>query len=192
MSKYYLDQEGLEKLVEYIHSALNNKIDKGTIPELPTDIVKKEDLNEYVKSSTLNDYATKESVQDFLTDADLNGYALLTDLSNYAEKHELEELEGKVTGAYHFKGTVDDLNALQAIENPSVGDVYNLKDTGMNAGWTGSEWDEFGSVVDLTDYAKINDIQAISYSELNKIIYSGASAVVTDFEGLQTMVNNDE
>lgn len=192
LTKYYLDQEGLEKLVNYIHTALDNKMDKGSVPELPTDIIKREDLNEYAKISALNNYATKDSIEGFLTDADLNTYALLTDLNNYAEKRELEELEGKVTGAYHFRGSVNDLSSLQAIENPQVGDVYNLKDTGMNAGWTGSEWDEFGSVVDLTDYAKTEDIQSIARTELNRILYNGTSAIVTDFEGLQSMVSNEE
>lgn len=82
--------------------------------------------------------------------------------------------------------------ALQAIEDPQPGDVYNLRDTGMNAGWTGTEWDEFGSVVDLTDYAKIEDIQAITNSELNKILYSGVSAIIVDIEGFKSMIENDE
>ena len=39
--KQYLDQEGLERLVEYINNALRNKANIGDIPE---DVAKKEDL----------------------------------------------------------------------------------------------------------------------------------------------------
>ena len=63
--------------------------------------------------------------------------------------------ETDVRGAYVYRGSVADRNALPK-EGMEIGDVYNLEDTGMNVAWTGTIWDSLGSTVsvDLTPYAK--------------------------------------
>lgn len=53
-----------------------------------------------------------------------------------------------ITGAYIYKGSVANYAALPA-DNLSAGDVYNVEDTGMNYGWTGSGWDALGGVFQL-------------------------------------------
>lgn len=176
-TKYYLDQPGLERLVEYINNSLSNKANVGDMPE---NVVVKADLDEYAKKS------------DIPEGQDLSGYATKTDLEDYATEAALNELEGKVTGVYHFRGTVADLEALQAIENPAEGDVYNIESTGMNAAWTGEMWDEFGTTVDLSDYLLIEDVQAMSIPTVDSILYGGASAVVSDASGIAAMVANSE
>ena len=150
--KYYLDQEGLERLVEYINMSLENKANKGDVPE---DVVHNDQLADYVKNTELdpfinedelaaelNNYVTKDSIDDVVRS---------DELENYATNDDLVDLRNSVTGVYHFRGSVANLEELQAIENPQAGDVYNIEDTGMNAAWTGDVWDEFGTVVDLTD-----------------------------------------
>ena len=174
--KYYLDQPGLERLVDYINNSLNNKANVGDVPA------------NVVIQSDLEPYALKSDIPE---GQDLSGYATKAELEDYATAVDLANLEGKVTGVYHFRGSVANLEALQAIENPEEGDVYNIEATGMNAAWTGEMWDEFGSVVDLSDYMLIEDVQAMSIPTVDSILYGGKSAVVSDVAGLNAMLAND-
>lgn len=176
-TKYYLDQPGLERLVDYINNSLNNKANVGDVPE---NVVVQADLAEYAKKS------------DIPEGQDLSGYATKAELEDYATAADLDELEGKVTGVYHFRGSVADLEALQAIEDPAEGDVYNIEATGMNAAWTGEMWDEFGTTVDLSDYMLSDDVQAISIPVVDSILYGGSFAVVSDASGMAAMIANDE
>ena len=173
--KYYLDQPGLERLVNYINNGLENKANVGDVPA------------NVVVQSDLADYALKSDIPE---SADLSGYATKAELEDYATEADLAELEGKVTGVYHFRGSVANLEALQAIENPAEGDVYNIEDTGMNAAWTGEVWDEFGTVADLTDYMLKEDVQAMSIPTVDSILYGGKNAVVNDIAGLNAMISN--
>lgn len=67
---------------------------------------------------------------------------------------------------YHFKGTIANLAALENIQNPNIGDVYILTDTGVNAIWTGTQWDQFDFIIDLDEY-----IQPITIAELDLILH---------------------
>lgn len=53
-----------------------------------------------------------------------------------------------VAGAYIYRGSVADFAALPA-EGMSAGDVYNVEDTDMNYGWTGTAWDPLGHMFQL-------------------------------------------
>ena len=174
--KYYLDQPGLERLVDYINNSLNNKANVGDVP-----------ANVVVQSDLVN-YALKS---DIPAEMDLSGYATKQELEDYATETALQDLENRVTGVYHFRGSVADLDALTAIENPAEGDVYNIEDTGMNAAWTGTAWDEFGTIVDLTPYALEENINALTIPQVDAILYGGKSAVVSDVAGLKAMLAND-
>jgi len=61
----------------------------------------------------------------------------------------------------------------------------------MNAGWTGTVWDEFGAQVDLSPYLLKEDVDAIPISEVDRILYSGTSAVTGDRTGIEVMIAND-
>lgn len=191
--KTYLDQEGLERLVQYINDALRGKANTGDIPE---DVALKEDLADFLKradvegyideselAAALDPYATQQAVEDALAD--------------YATSDDLADLRTEVTALYHFKGNVADLEALQAIENPHEGDVYNIGDTGINAAWVIGDngegyWDEFGGPVDLSDYMLKEEIDAIPIPTVDAILYGGASAMVSDSAGIKAMLANDE
>lgn len=200
-NKNYLDQEGLERLVRYINDALNNKADVGAIP---ADVALKSDLEDYVKANDnsyidenelateLASYATTASLADYATNASLADVVREADLDDYATNDDLDNLKTSLATVYHYRGSVADLAALEAIENPEVGDVYNLADTGMNAGWTGEVWDYFGSVVDLTDYLTENEVNAIAIPVVDSILYGGKSAVINDENGLKAMLANEE
>lgn len=213
-AKYYLDQEGLERLVDYINNGLSGKVSKGEQVVLPEDLVREADLADYAKKSDipegqdLSGYAKTTDLADYALASSLSNYAPVSALDDYAEKAALEDyatnadleaLKGKVTGVYHFKGNVANLEALQAIENPQEGDVYNIQDTGINAAWVvaldsdnGGYWDEFGTTVDLSPYAKSEDIQSMTIPQVDAILYGGSSAVVNDTAGLMAMISNDE
>lgn len=191
--KYYLDQEGLERLVEYINMSLENKANKGDVPE---DVVHNDQLADYVKNTELdpfinedelaaelNNYVTKDSIDDVVRS---------DELENYATNDDLVDLRNSVTGVYHFRGSVANLEELQAIENPQAGDVYNIEDTGMNAAWTGDVWDEFGTVVDLTDYLTEDEVDGIPIPTVDSILFGGKFAFVNDVDGLKAMIDNDE
>lgn len=198
MAKYYLDEPGLERLVAYIQDELSNKVNKGDQVVLPEDLVREADLAIYAKKSDipegqdLSEYAKTADFADVVREAALANLATKAELEDYATDADLASLRGEVTGVYHFRGNVADLEALQAIENPAEGDVYNITDTGMNAAWNGEMWDEFGTTVDLSDYMLSEDVQAISIPTVDAILYSGKSAVVSDVAGLKAMLANDK
>jgi len=62
----------------------------------------------------------------------------------------------------------------------------------MNAGWTGSMWDYFGSVTDLTNYLTKDEVNAIDLPIVNSILYGGKKATVSDIIGINTMLANSE
>lgn len=68
-----------------------------------------------------------------------------------------EEIDAKVNAVYKFKGSVEGLVALP-VEGNTLGDVYNLQDTGMNVAWDGSKWDYLGIDVDLSGYVQAEDL----------------------------------
>ena len=177
-NKYYLDQDGVRVLVDHFHNDLSIKADKTELANYAT----KDELDNV--SVDLTGYATESFVNQQI--ANIPSY----DDSELQDK--VEALEGRTTGLYHFKGSVANLDALTEIENPEVGDTYNLEDTGMNAAWTGEAWDEFGSTVDLSPYAKKTEIIAITREELNAILFSGKSAVVSDVDGMIAMLTNEQ
>lgn len=66
-------------------------------------------------------------------------------LANYYNK---TEIDGKLSGAMHFKGTVNTVQALPT--GASVGDMYNVKSTGANYAWDGTAWDKLSENIDLS------------------------------------------
>ena len=213
MTERYLDTEGLERLVAYIRDELSNKLNKGEQVTLPSDLVYENDIEGFLTDDEIlellnnNNYAKKSDIPEeqdlsgYALNSDLANYALASDLNNYVQTSALEDyatdddveaLRGLVTGVYHFRGSVPNLEALQAIENPGEGDVYNIADTGMNAAWTGNVWDEFGTQVDLTPYLLKEDVEAIPMDEVERILFSGAAVVAKDKRGIDLMISNGQ
>lgn len=79
------------------------------------------------------------------------------DLLKAGDVYSKEEIDAKVNAVYKFKGSVENLTALPT-EGNILGDVYNLKDTGMNVAWDGSNWDYLGIDVDLSGYVQASDL----------------------------------
>jgi len=71
--------------------------------------------------------------------------------------------------AMHFKGSVANRAALEAITDMKQGDMYNVEEykfddghtvKGANFAWTGVRWDKLSENIDLTPYAKTADMVA--------------------------------
>jgi hypothetical protein len=54
-----------------------------------------------------------------------------------------------VASAYTYKGSVSTYSNLPST-GVSIGDVYNVEDTGMNYAWTGTKWDALGATYTFT------------------------------------------
>ena len=61
--------------------------------------------------------------------------------------------------ALHYRGQVETESDLTKIESPSIGDMYNVKDTGANYAWDGTKWDKLSETIDLSPYAKKEDVE---------------------------------
>lgn len=113
----------------------------------------------------------------------------------------------EISSVYKFKGSVATYNDLPA--GATVGDVYNVTDTGANYAWDGSAWDKLSETVDLSSYAttayvnaREQDIRSdymVADSELQTQINGLSSAVETnqsnitilrtDVDGLENQVD---
>ena len=165
------------------NNKLSLKADKSALSVYAT----KADLeNIDIPEINLSDYATKSEVS--------NVAATVANLHNYDDTeltNRVNSLEGQMTGVYHYKGSKTDLATLIAtVQNPTEGDAYNLLDTGMNVAWNGQQWDEFGSTIDTSNFITNDDVQAMSRTEVNAILYSGRTAVVTNTEGILAVLDN--
>lgn len=75
------------------------------------------------------------------------------------------EIDGKLTGAFHYKGSVETYAELPK-EGLQVGDVWNVVqpdadhhiNAGDNVAWNGSGWDALCGVVDLSGYDTIEQV----------------------------------
>lgn len=62
----------------------------------------------------------------------------LNSKANSADVYTKSEVDNKVSSIYKYKGSVANKEALPT-ENLTIGDVYNLEDTGMNVAYTGEK-----------------------------------------------------
>ena len=60
-------------------------------------------------------------------------------------------VDSAVSSVYKYKGSVANQSALPSASQ-TVGDVYNVEDTGDNFAWDGSKWDKLAGTVDLSGY----------------------------------------
>jgi hypothetical protein len=81
-----------------------------------------------------------------------------------------------VTGAMTYKGTVANYAALPST-GLTVGDVYNLTDTGHNYAWSGSVWDDLGPAVDVSGKEDVsNKSNAIETDKASTTKYGNIAA----------------
>lgn len=143
----YIPSEQEKSQIELLMEELEEKIQEVTELE----------ENVYTKDETYS----KEEVDEIIpTDiSDLNNDSGFIDkdvnnLTNYYKKSETytkQEIDGKISSVYKYKGTVASYNNLPST-GLTIGDVYNVEDTGDNYAWTGTDWDKLGGDIDLSGY----------------------------------------
>lgn len=136
--------------------------------------------------------------------------------TNKASKTEVtEQINAAVASVYKVKGSVDSYDALPA-GNVSVGDVYNVLDTGANyvaievVAWQLDEptlqtitWDKLSETVDLSNLATKTELSDLTTAvdtavdelsdkvdTLETSINSIGSTLVTDGDGTQYLAND--
>lgn len=78
-----------------------------------------------------------------------------------------------ISGGIVYCGTVANYAALQNIQSPTNGDLYNVADTGANYCWSDSDntWDKLSENIDISGKADISDLaNYVSIDELNDLI----------------------
>lgn len=93
---------------------------------------------------------------------------------------------GGVTNVFKYKGKLANLSAIQAVQNPSVGDCYQAKDTTIFYVWVedldiaDGRWEALsGSIINLTNYYTKNEANVLLQDKTNK----------SDFDALRAQVD---
>ena len=92
------------------------------------------------------------------------------------ETYTKTEVDSKVSAVYKYKGSVASYSNLPST-GLTIGDVYNVEDTGDNYAWTGTLWDKLSGTVDLSNYQSTticNDVIYLvnpSLFEVNQIMF---------------------
>ena len=115
------------------------------------------------------DYATNEVVQ-----AEFESY----------DKTIKAYVDSKLTAVYTYKGSVANEQALP-VQDQTVGDVYNVEDTGKNVAWDGEQWDNLGATIDLSAYAKTESVNAQLATKADKV----HTHEIADVNGLQAILD---
>lgn len=116
------------------------------------------------------DWANVQNKPTILTQQDVsNAFSTSLEAAHLATSAELSAVEAKLTGVYHFKGSVDNFDALP--KDAADGDVYNVTDSGMNYGYIAKTktWDALGTVIDLSGYAQKTDFVAMTNEEIDAL-----------------------
>ena len=154
----------------YDGSALPIANKSVTVPK--TDISGKAD-----KATTLAGYGITDAYTKTATDTAIS--TAVSSKANSADVYTKNEIDGKLSGAMHFKGTVATVSALPSTGNVQ-GDMYNVLSTGANYAWDGSAWDKLSENIDLSDYyTKTQTDTAISTAVAGKANISDLATVAT-------------
>ena len=109
--------------------------------------------------------------------------------SNPATK---QYVDSAVASVYKYKGSVANQSALPS-SNQTIGDVYNVEDTGDNFAWDGTQWDKLAGTVDLSTYLTIANAQS-TYLPLSGGTVSGGISVAgaSSFQSTLTVITPKE
>lgn len=90
--------------------------------------------------------------------ADGNGNNIASTYATIANTYTKAQVDAKVSSVYRIMGSVASYDDLPS-SGQTVGDVYNVLDTGANYVWTSSGWDKLSETVDLSGYLTISSAQ---------------------------------
>ena len=104
----------------------------------------------------------------------------LTDLSAYSTTSQVQQMiDGALSGMYSFKGETD---SLDKVVGPNRGDVYIVpQEDGSKKqfAWDGSKWVEISTNVDLSAYARTDDVNTAINTAKNDVVKIAALDATT-------------
>lgn len=104
----------------------------------------------------------------------------LTDLSAYSTTSQVQHMiDGALSGMYSFKGETD---SLDKVVGPNRGDVYIVpQENGSKKqfAWDGSKWVEISTNVDLSAYARTDDVNTAINTAKNDVVKIAALDATT-------------
>ena len=104
-----------------------------------------------------------------ISNLDANKADVATTLSGYGitDAYTKTEIDSKISSVYKYKGSVATYGDLPST-GLTIGDVYNVEDTGDNYAWTGTVWDKLAGTIDLSNYlAKDNTTEFTPTGDYN-------------------------
>ena len=173
----YLDYAGAQYIVNQLQAKINKKASQADLDNFKIPIASTSRLGGVMVGDGLNVNengvltATAQEVAKSWDDVlnkpnTLAGYGITDAVSMDA----LEQRIATMGKLYRYKGTVADLDALNAIVDPEIGDTYDVGD-GANYAWNGEKWDALGvASIDMAGYMKDEDIRPLSIAELDAIM----------------------
>ena len=84
------------------------------------------------------------------------------------------EVDAKVSGLLHWKGTKATVSALPSSGN-ATGDVWHVTADNGEYAWNGSAWEELGSTIDLSGYVETSDLGLATTGEIDALFTTGDS-----------------
>ena len=171
--------EELDGKISDLQSDLHTKADATDVQELAETKADKSEMNLKATKAELesfvetinNDYWTAQEVSTHIessseatlarVEAEIGGKAdKATTLFGYgiSDAYTKEEVDSKVSSFMNYKGQVNTTGDLPN-ENVAIGDVYNVKSTGANYCWNGSDWDKLSEDIDLSYLATKEALQ---------------------------------
>ena len=122
-------------------------------------------LSQEVQRATDRETALNTKIEAETTRATGVEQTLDSTKADKATTYTKTEVDGMLSGAMHFKGAVATLADLNNIQNPSVGDLYNVSETGANYAWDGTQWVKMAENVDLSAYALTSYVNSQDQAE---------------------------
>lgn len=170
---------------------LNNVILPGTNIDIDTALVTEPNTGFIFQTLTINadlsEYYTKLEVDDLLQDMDVG--QLRSDLDDEIQARidaddsldsRVTALEDGATTIFHYKGSKATVADLDNIQNPQVGDVWNIEETGANYCYNGEEWDKLSETIDLSPFMTKEEFETEIVNYAAKADLSELANTVTD------------
>lgn len=135
----------------------------------------------------------REGIGDILLPNSAGTIAITNDITSALEPYATTEyVNSKVSGVYVYKGSVATYNDLPS-SGQTVGDVWNVEDTGDNYAWDGEKWDKLSGTVDLSAYATTANMQTYVAQQLEPYATTAnvTSAIATATNDMATNAGVD-
>ena len=161
----------------YVDSKLDTKVDKISNKQLSTEDYTTED-----KTKLAGIAAGAEVNVNADWNAESGDAQILNKPTIITEEQVDQKINAAIGSVYRVKGSVANYNSLPT-EDVSIGDVYNLEDTGANyvATSTTPDWDKLSETVDLNGYLTKIDA-ASTYQPKGNYLTSVPEEYVTETE----------